>query len=177
MIRDLRIACYLLGLPGLGDDVESTAEGLGKQIRRAGANRVVFLGNSGGGFGSILYGCLLGVAEVHSFVPRTLVDPLRPDLVNGDSARQILARIKPDRESFDRFMDLRRLVEEIAPENRPQIHIYYAEEDKMDEYHALRMRDLQGVTLHPLSGTHLVIRQMRDSGELQSILRKALGCV
>ena len=61
---------YHQGIRGLSTNIDETVEYLRDKIK--GYKKVVFLGNSAGGYATILFGSLLGVTSVLAFIPLTV---------------------------------------------------------------------------------------------------------
>lgn len=64
---------YHKGIPDISNDIESTADYLRNQI--VAYEHVIFIGVSAGGYAAILFGSLLSVSTVISFVPQTILSP------------------------------------------------------------------------------------------------------
>src|SRR4051794_31750462 len=77
-VRDLRQAWYQHGIEGIGADVPEAATRLRRLAADSGAERVVTIGASAGGFGAILFGALVEGGEGHAFSPPTVPDPPPP---------------------------------------------------------------------------------------------------
>jgi hypothetical protein len=72
-----------------------------------------------------------------------------------------------------RFADLSDTL--AAADPGPRYEVYFDERLLVDRLHAERIDGVDGVTLHRLSGgAHSVALQMRQSGELERVLREAL---
>ena len=171
-IRDLDQAWYQRGVRGLGSSITAATDGLRSLLAEVGADRVVGFGNSAGGFGAILFGHLVGFDEVHAFAPQTFID----------RARRIRYR---DRRWPQPIHDLRahppaEQVYDVQPlclgPSGPAVHVYVAADTRLDEVHAERLRSGERVVMHHYeSGGHGVIRELRDSNELDRIIRTALA--
>lgn len=74
-VRDPANAWYQAGLPGMGDTLERLTERLRLEISALGATRVFTFGISMGGYGAILFGCMLGATRAVAFAPQTFLDP------------------------------------------------------------------------------------------------------
>jgi hypothetical protein len=165
------------GLPARRLFVRDLDEDAAAGIRDAltGIRRTVAVGNSAGGFGAILLGTLAGVDEVHVFSPQTAIDRRhRVRWLDLRWPRQMfhvrrLAKISPN------HLDLRVLLE--ARSSVPRIHVHYCGTHGRDVAHARHLEGLPTVTLHEHPGRsgHRLVTELRDRGELQPMLRRALG--
>jgi hypothetical protein len=169
-VRDRSRRVYQRGLDDLGrtfPEMASTLHDL------AGGRRIVAIGNSGGGFAALVFGALLGAAEVHAFSPVTFLGRWRRKLHKDDRFADDIDRINRGRHVQRRFLDARpwmkRRVEPTA------FHLYYASGYDIDRFHAERVRSVPGVVLHPRDGKgHSTIRDLAISGELKEVLRSAV---
>ncbi len=76
-VRDLRQNCYSGGIIGLGDDIESTANGFRTLATQYGARRILTLGYCVGCIGALRYGLLLGAEGVLGLHPRVQSEDAR----------------------------------------------------------------------------------------------------
>lgn len=73
--KDLRLCSYHKGIEGISNNIEETVEYIKMKIKDY--NKTLFIGNSGGGYASLLFGSLLKVNYVLAFVPQTILS--KPD--------------------------------------------------------------------------------------------------
>jgi tetratricopeptide (TPR) repeat protein len=76
-VRDLRQNCYSGGIIGLGDDIESTANGFRILAKQHGARRILTLGYCVGCIGALRYGLMLGAEGVLGLHPRVQPEDAR----------------------------------------------------------------------------------------------------
>ena len=166
-LRDLDKAWFLRGLRGLTNGVEATAEFLREEAREVGATRIVFTGYSFGGFAALLYGTLSGAHQVHAISPQTFIGFWKR-LHSGDHRwrRYVL----PLHFSGTRkYHDLRPWL--ARSPGHTQLNIYYARDSRLDGLHAEHVRGVSAVAIHEhAEGSHRLVTQMRESGELRRIL-------
>jgi hypothetical protein len=140
-VVDHERAWYHRGVRGVGADVDAVAQWLHEVS--AGADRVVMLGASAGGYGALLFGALLG-AEVHAFSPETSVK-------GGDH----------------RYADLR----PVLAAGGGDLHIYYAANVAAETAHAERIAGLPNVTLHPLQDPGQgLFKSLQKDGWVRSLM-------
>ena len=161
-IRDLGQSWYHAGLTSVSTDIEGTAAYLRREIDEHGIRRVVFVGNSMGGYAAILFGTLVGADLVHAFAPHTSLKD--PELVRSKDRLQYLHE-----NCADEYFDLRKLIE--RRRFSTCIHIHYGGKNEIDTRHALHLDHCRTVVLHsyPHRG-HPLVRGLRDSGRLHKIL-------
>jgi|1186.fasta_scaffold112230_2 hypothetical protein len=164
-LRDHHRAWYQLGVLGLADSVEGLADALRGIVAGCGASRVVVVGNSAGGYAALLFGGLLAADAALAFSPRTFFNwPRRlrfRDVRYGRDAVRLAMRGHPK----PRYRDILTL----PASRRSEVH--YSTGDRLDTLHAERVRDMPGFAVHPHpGGTHHLVREMRDRGELGAVL-------
>jgi hypothetical protein len=172
-IRDHDQAWYQFGVRGLGDDPASACAALRATLDDHGVRRVVTFGNSAGGFAAILFGVLLGAAEIHAFAPQT-------SMTRGFRARHVDRRWSSEvramrrRRPADPTLDLAPVL--AGADAHGPINVYFAQSHRLDRAHATHLAGAPQVTLHPAeTGDHALIRGMRDSGLLRQILETSLA--
>jgi hypothetical protein len=168
-VRDLDQVWYQRGIRGLGDTPESAAEALRAEI---GPHPVVTVGNSAGGFGAIWFGAMLGAVEAHAFAPQTAIDRwhrLRWADLRWMAEMRAVRRLHPEPER----LDLRRFLS--ARPSAMRIHLHVSASHGRDMRHARHLEGLPGVAIerHP-SGGHRLVTDLRDAGDLATILRSAI---
>lgn len=173
-VRDLRQAWYQHGVEGAGSSVPEVASHLRELADRSGAERVVTIGASAGGFGAILFGALIGADEVHAFSPQTFLDRRRRALYLDRSNRSQIAALRASSGATGGFFDLKPLVADAAAPTSFVIH--YPRYSRTDAIHALRMRTLERVELRAYRmRAHNVVRRLRDEGTLPRLLEEIIS--
>lgn len=114
-----------------------------------GLREVYTVGNSGGGYASLMFGHLLGVKAVYAFCPR----------------------------GPNRGPKLRRLLSEWN--GVTEYHVYYSELDYWDKDFAERLSHLPHLALHPSDpkhrDDHSIMGQMARRGDLSAVFPPPLG--
>ena len=176
-IRDLPQAMYHRGLPGVGGGVDGIIRKLREKIDENGIERTVVVGNSGGGYASLLVGALLEADEVIAFSPVTFIGPLAR-LVHGDRRAPKLflrACVSPSRRSA--YFDLKKVFRTHGLDTT--FHIYYCHTGscgRLDTLHATRMQDFPNVNIYRFAeGGHNLVKLLRDDDKLDGILRRAIS--
>ena len=169
-VRDLEQSWYHAGLPGVSSGVRDTAEFLARVAKDSGAVRLVLVGNSMGGYASLLFGALLGADEVHAFSPQTFIDPANRAR-HGD-ARWSAQMASLHRGSPSPYYDLVPVLRDRAGGGTLTVH--YSPADALDTVHAERLASLPNVRVKRyLEGGHNVIKYLRQIGALEQIVRDA----
>jgi acetyl esterase/lipase len=159
---------------GFSTDVGSTSAALESLVDEVGAQRVVFTGNSAGGYAALLFGALSrSPVLVHAFSPQTFLGRWRRLVVHDRRWKEEIGRLRAS-DAGSEWMDLRGVLK--ASSGRSVLHVHYPAAHRLDRLHAWRLRGLPGVELHPEEGGgHNVIRTLRDRGELGPLIAGALA--
>jgi hypothetical protein len=68
---DKEQCCYHKGIEGISTNIEGTVSYLKEKIMAGNYHKVLFMGTSGGGYASILFGSLCNIENVLAFIPAT----------------------------------------------------------------------------------------------------------
>lgn len=180
-VRDLRQCWYHRGIPGYGEDLESSAAALLEVARSGGTERIITAGNSAGGYAALLFGALLGADTVLCFAPQTVIDPVV--LAGWDDHRwdEQLNDLRGRGRLDERWQDLAEVLPGMQPlpgaaTGTGSLQLYYDSAYEPDRLHAEHIAAVPGVRLIPSEGgRHSVALEMRKSGELDRVLRAALA--
>lgn len=136
---------YHKGIRGVSHNIDSTVAHLRKKTM--GYKRLVFIGVSAGGYAAILFGSLLGVDHVVSFIPQTHIHLTKKHDV--------------------RYKDLLPII------NKKTIYHLYADTQMTEPIHHIhhceRLEHLPNV--HVVRHNGKKIAELRDSGELFTIFK------
>jgi hypothetical protein len=168
-IRDHRRAWYHRGVAGATSSIEETAQYLRAAIRNSGVRRTVMVGNSAGGYAALLFGVLAGADSVIAFAPQTFISAELRARHGDDRWAKEIAALRASGCEDPRYLDL---VDVLRPGQRRDI--YYSSADRLDTLHAERMDGVATLHRHEV-GAHDLVRELRNSGELRTILEATLG--
>jgi hypothetical protein len=174
-VRDLEQAWYHQGIAEAGTSIAETATYLKGVIDGQEHDRLVVTGISAGGYAALVFGSLLGADTVLAFSPQTVLDPdllLAMDDDRWDKPlRELMAAGKLD----PAWLDLKEALPcARAPETRCEVH--FDRTLDADRLHAERIAGPQGIELFPREGGgHNIPGALRASGELETVLCRALG--
>jgi hypothetical protein len=178
-LRDLDRAWYHAGVRGLGDNPQQVTEKLREAIARADASKVVFAGNSAGGWAALLFGALVDVDLVLAFSPQTTLQEKELRAANDTRWDRALIRARNLNLLSDEPLDLRPVLESNPPSRDGRRVVHFDSAFDLDAFHAERLANLPGVELdgHPerLKGGHGLIRGLRRDGRLGEMLRDAVA--
>lgn len=174
-VRDLLQAWYHRGIPGHGETLQESAESLRALVTENGVGRLVVAGNSAGGYAALLFGTLLGADTVLCFSPQTVLDP--DVLAEMDDHRwdEQLLSLLADGRLDPHWIDLRSVLPGLR-NGRTRYEVYFDETFPSDRLHAERLDGIEGLQMHRMAhGGHDVVREMRDTGELERVLKTAIS--
>jgi pimeloyl-ACP methyl ester carboxylesterase len=173
-VRDPHQSWYHRGTPQQGTSLESVAESLGTLLSQHDIERLVVVGNSAGGYAALVFGTLLGADTVLSFAPQTVLDC---DILAEMGDHRWDWRLRPltAKAALEaRWCDLR-VALPLARHTDTRYKVYFDETIPGDRLHAERLRGLEGVQLYRFGrGGHNLVRDLRDCGALERVLRDAL---
>jgi len=173
-VRDPRQAWYHLGIFRHGRTLVGLAESLDRSVERLGAERIVTVGVSMGGYAALAFGALLGAHTAAAIAPQTVIDLDVMAEMDDHRYDRRLGEVRAAGRLDPAWTDLATAL----PATRraaTRYEIYYADRFRIDRLHAERMADIDGVRLYRFGwGGHELALRLRDSGALEAILRRAL---
>ena len=169
-LRDLNHNWYLNGLPGVGNSVDEMVTLLQQKIEEYKPSRVITMGVSAGGFGAILFGCLLKVDSVLAFSPQTFMN--KPNCIVHLDYRWLdrVIQIYMGDKSNRKYLDLKPFV------LRTDIPItaVYDYTHRLDNLHATRIKGANVVHTAMKGGGHTLVKELRHKDMLATIINKAI---
>jgi hypothetical protein len=173
-LRDRDELWYHHGLANIGENIDGIATFLRQYTNHPATRRTVIFGNSAGGYAALLLSHLLQADEVHAFAPRTFIDPFQR-LFHKDFPR-IKTALWLLRNGQRKYFDLREVFL-TAPDVKRNAHIYYStgQKTEIDNVHANWLQGIPGVHFHVYqNGKHNLIKDLKQSGELNAIIARAI---
>jgi hypothetical protein len=174
-VRDPRQSWYHRGMPQHGTDLASVAGAVGDLLTEHDVERLVMAGNSAGGYAALVFGTLLGAQSVLCFAPQTVLDSRILAEMGDHRWDDMLAPLVKKGALEPRWLDLREALP-TARHTDTRYNVYFDVKSEVDRLHAERLRGVEGVRLYRFGrGGHGLVRELRDCGALERVLRKALG--
>lgn len=172
-IRDLNQSWYHKGLENKAQKLEDIAFMLRKIIKEKKYKNVVCLGNSMGAYASIIIGTLINVNKVIAFAPQTF---LNNELREKYKDNRWIEQISNFPENIKKeYLDLRIFLNNYKKQNKTEINVYFALDERIDTIHALQLKDFKNINLISyIDGGHQLVQNLRKTGELYKILRNSL---
>lgn len=172
-LRDFGQAWYQKGVDSEINHIDKVIQFLRSKIEENKYDKVCFLGNSMGGYASILFGSLLNVDIVIAFVPQTFINKFNRFIYQDKRWSRQINNIYNYKKKRTEYFDLKKHLKENNSYNT-LIHVYYSPNELLDKKHAERLRSLKNVQLHPIAeGGHSVVKVVRDSGKLKELILKS----
>ena len=172
-VRDLNQSWYQEGVRGVSSTLATTTAALRALVAESGARRVVTLGVSAGGFAAIYFGCQLDADFVLAFGPQTFTSRRLRRWHRDRRWVEEIARIDT-LDPATTCRDLRPVVAAREVEGRTPIEIHYGRRSRVDRAHARRLRRFADVTLIEHDAGHNPAKALKDAGELDAVLRRAV---
>lgn len=174
-VRDLNQSWYQEGVRGISTTLDATTDALRDLVAESGADRIVTLGVSAGGFAAIYFGCRLGADFVLAFGPQTFTSTRLRRWHRDRRWTTEIARIDA-LDPHTTCRDLRPIVAAARTgEHATEIEIHYGRHSRVDRAHARRLRGLEQVSLVEHDAGHNTAKALKDRGELDPILRRAVA--
>jgi len=159
LVRDPSELWYNAGLPGIGETVEEIAAWLRTKLAELGAERVVTVGTSMGGYAAILFGCMVGARRALALAPQSLLDVRLPALVPPPEVNRQVIDLEPVMRDFP----------------QTEVDVVFGRDSILDVFHAQRIGVLDSVRLlSPQRSGHLIARQLKREGRLRELVDEAL---
>ena len=168
-IRDFSQSWYTHGIKGISENTTETIAYLQSLINLYGKQKTIFIGNSAGAFAALLFGRLLNVSEIHAFSPQTFITP-------SSRLRYLDFRWRKEMKNLHthtNYLDLKKVYLEHNNTNTIA-YLYWDENHRLDNIHAKRMSFTNVHLLPYKTGGHDIIKKLRNSGELFTIIEKAI---
>ena len=154
--RDNHQCCYHKGLANISTDIESTQQYLTNKIKTNNYEKTIFVGNSSGAYGAILFGSLCKATHVIGFTPKTILKP-RPN-----TRHHHLAKILDKK-----YANLKEFM------NPTTQYILYGDptiKNRKDNHHILQCKNLTGTdNVKLIKIPNFTVRKLRDSDELKTV--------
>jgi hypothetical protein len=173
-IRDFAQAWYHKGLWNMTNDLIETANLLSKEIEKSGAERVIFFGNSSGGYAALLFGNLLSPDRVLCFSPQTFLSWHKRLFSLDFRWRKEIKKIYAKNSSQKDYLDLKNKFRENL-NTKTQFFIHYCDTFRLDRIHAQELKNFEQISLiKHRKGDHGLIKLLKETGELENIINNAL---
>ncbi|GAB5400448.1 MAG: hypothetical protein Aureis2KO_20330 [Aureisphaera sp.] len=170
-VRDHHQCWYQKGSDEQINSREKLLRRLNQLIKEGDYKRIVFLGNSMGGYAAIYFGVLLKVDRILAFSPQTFIDSFRRLRYRDRRWQKQLSAVS----RWNPFSAALNLTSHLKKHNEfsGRVNIFFGASDKLDTLHAERLNRFSNVKLIPVEDQdHSVVRYLRDNGDLKKYLEE-----
>jgi hypothetical protein len=166
-LRDFNIRLYLAGVQSIGN-IEQSVDRIKQDLSALGTKRIVTMGNSGGVYGALHYGCLLDADEILCFAGPT---SLHTGVLEAS-----------ERPAYDAINSLVQQGELKEPDLRKcliqkgiSVRYFYGEHYEFDAAQVETLKNIPNVSIEPVTDwdRHVVIGEMARRHQLKDILLRA----
>lgn len=169
-IRDFNQAWYQKGVDLELDHINKLIIYLEQNIKIKKYKQVCFIGNSMGGYASILFGTIIGVNKVIAFSPQSFIDRKNRFFSFDRRWRKQIAKIYSFNKKENFFFDLKKILKKNNLTNT-RIEVYFSSNHRLDSFHARRLSKFNNIQLYPQTDKgHSIVKQMKDDGRLVGII-------
>jgi predicted esterase YcpF (UPF0227 family) len=173
-LRDFNQSWYQKGVDSELNHVDKVLNYLRKIIDKNEYKNICFLGNSMGGYASILFGTILNVDTVISFAPQTFINRINRFMKKDKRWSHEINLIYNYDLKRKEYFDLKKYLKKNNA-YKTKINIYYSSSHTLDSKHSERLLHVKGVNLIPFEkGGHSVVKTLRDNGQLKALLESVL---
>ena len=174
-LRDFERAWYQKGVGAEMDHIDKVRAYLKDLIAENQYHRICFLGSSMGAYAAILFGAMLEANKVIAFAPQTFIDRINRLKYYDRRWSEEISRLHSFSAKRKEYFDLKKYLGQLG-DFKTEIALYYASSDRLDKKHAERLGQMAQVKLYPqVKGGHEVVKHIRDTGELDEIIRNAFA--
>lgn len=168
-VRDFNQAWYHKGIDSSINNLSVLESCLSDIITSHSYKRVVFLGNSMGGYAAILLGTLLNVNKVIAFSPQSFIDKINRYYYKDKRWASQLKKVYLNNKDQRKYYDLKRVLKKSKA--KVLIDIFYSVNHNLDKIHSERLRKNKNVRLNPFeANNHNLVRELRDNQLLIEII-------
>ncbi len=173
-IKDINQSWYHKGINKEVKNIQLTSELLKSIILKKAYERVVFIGNSMGGYGAILFGVILNIDCVIAFSPQTFIGKTKRFFYRDVRWSKEISNVHSNNGNQKMFYNLKSFLK--RNDYLTKINIYYSTKDKLDRLHSERLHKIKNVSLYPFGrGDHNLIKVLRDEDQLVNIVNNAIN--
>ena len=171
-IRDINQAWYHKGLTGISEEIATTLDYIKQITKEKTYTKIIFIGNSAGGYAALLFGNLLNINKVIAFAPQTFINRKNRLLYQDFRWKKQIRAIYDYKNSTPAYYDLKKVLKN---NSNTQNTIYFDSNDKLDKVNAQRLSSLENTNIIDLKlGKHNLIKAIRDNGLLKKIIENEI---
>lgn len=169
-LRDFNQMWYHNGLLDISTDINTTANFIKSEINKLNPKKIIFIGNSMGGYGAIMFANLIeNIDEVIAFAPQTFISKNLRSTHNDKRWEKQIFQLYENSQNKNKYFDLKEML--ISINSKVKISIFVSKDDILDRLHALHLKEIPGVSIYEFDdGGHGIVKKLKDDGKLKEIL-------
>lgn len=168
--KDNSQSWYHNGIKGFASNIDDLTQSLSKLISNY--DKVVFIGNSMGGYAAIHFGVLLNIDLVLAFSPQTFIDKFRRFYYKDNRWKKQI-RNTQILKNKPKYFNLKKTLK--SKNYQTEIKVFYSSLDKFDNIHVNRIRNYKNVkTFNYDLGGHNLVTILKENEILKQILNDNL---
>jgi pimeloyl-ACP methyl ester carboxylesterase len=171
-IRDLSQSWYHSSLPGIGCGIQDLSAYVHRLCSETKVEKLVCIGNSMGGYAALVVGALAKADLVIAIVPQTFISHQLRQRHNDERWPHQISNTLLSRFATPQAFDLRTY---LADPGFTEAIVYADRADNLDATHAEWISEVPRVRLMWKNGGHNLVKNLRDTGELQTLLANAVS--
>lgn len=172
-IKDVNQAWYHKGINDEIKNIPDLQAYLSYLIDYKAYKKVVFVGNSMGAYGAILFGSLLNVDNIIAFSPQTFIGKWKRLFYGDKRWKKQIKKVHEGNLNQRKYYDLKMFLKK--KKFTSNITILYSSVDKLDSIQAQNLNRIENVQFKSFSfGGHSFIKNLRDNGLLIEIITESL---
>ena len=167
-IKDSNQSWYHKGANGLGNNINELKNDIEKLIEKINYSEIITIGASMGGYASLLFGSLLKVNSIISFVPQTFIDKETRKKHKDNRWSEQMKSVHENNQNYYNLINL----------NFTNINtkIIYGKTDLLDTIHTKRMNKHKSIEIIKYNANHKTIfKELKKDNQLINIIKKSIN--
>jgi esterase/lipase len=167
-IKDSNQSWYHKGANGLGNNINELKNDIEKLIEKINYSEIITIGASMGGYASLLFGSLLKVNSIISFVPQTFIDKETRKKHKDNRWSEQMKSVHENNQNYYNLINL----------NFTNINtkIIYGKTDLLDTIHAKRMNKHKSIEIIKYNANHQsIFKKLKKDNQLINIIKKSIN--
>ena len=167
-IKDSNQSWYHKGANGLGNNINELKNDIEKLIEKINYSEIITIGASMGGYASLLFGSLLKVNSIISFIPQTFIDKETRKKHKDNRWSKQMKSVHENNQNYYNLINL----------NFTNINtkIIYGKTDLLDTIHAKRMNKHKSIEIIKYNANHQsIFKKLKKDNQLINIIKKSIN--
>ena len=167
-IKDSNQSWYHKGANGLGNNINELKNDIEKLIEKINYSEIITIGASMGGYASLLFGSLLKVNSIISFIPQTFIDKETRKKHKDNRWSKQMKSVHENNQNYYNLINL----------NFTNINtkIIYGKTDLLDTIHAKRMNKHKSIEIIKYNANHQsIFKKLKKDNQLINLIKKSIN--